>query len=97
VSQPAATVPRLALDVSEACASIGVSWDFFTQHIAPELRWVRRGRRKLVSVRELEAWLDANAERTLPDANGMSTRSTQKTPANQGVRASRAPVRERAA
>jgi hypothetical protein len=56
-------VPRLALDVSEACDSLGVSWDLFSEHIAPGLRWVRCGRRKLVSVRELERWLDLHGER----------------------------------
>jgi hypothetical protein len=29
------------------------------------LRWVRRGRKKLVSVRELERWLEANGSRLL--------------------------------
>ena len=60
-----AAVPRLALSVEEACASLGVSWDFWAQHIAPELRIVRRGRRKLVSVTELQRWLDENAELVL--------------------------------
>jgi hypothetical protein len=97
MSRPAATVPRLALDVSEACASLGVSWDYFVEYVAPELRIVRRGRRKLIALTELERWLDANAERVLPEANGMSTRSSAKTPANQGVRASCAPARKAAA
>jgi hypothetical protein len=48
-------VPRLALTVSEV----------LREHIAPELRWVRRGRRNLVSMRELEAWLEREAKRTL--------------------------------
>jgi excisionase family DNA binding protein len=59
------TTPRLALTVTEAAAALGVSDDFFHEHIAPELRWVRRGRRKLVSVRELETWLDRTAVLTL--------------------------------
>jgi excisionase family DNA binding protein len=57
-------VPRLALTVSEAAEALGVS-DFLREHIAPELRWVRRGRRNLVSMRELEAWLEREAKRTL--------------------------------
>jgi hypothetical protein len=32
----------------------GVSHDFLTEHIAHELKWVRRGRKKFVSLRELE-------------------------------------------
>jgi excisionase family DNA binding protein len=56
---------RLALSVTEAAETLGVSPDFFAEHIAPELRVVRRGRRKLIAVRELEAWLDRSAARTL--------------------------------
>jgi hypothetical protein len=56
---------RLALNVEEACAALGVSWDFWAEHIAPEVRIVRRGRRKLVAVRELERWLEQNAETVL--------------------------------
>ena len=61
-SQP---TPRLALSTTEAAEALGVSLDFFAEHVAPELRMVRRGRKKLVSVRELEAWLDRSAARLL--------------------------------
>jgi hypothetical protein len=57
-----AAVPRLALNGEEACAALGVSWDFFKEHVAPELPIVRRGRRKLVAVSELERWLDEHGE-----------------------------------
>jgi hypothetical protein len=60
-----AGAPRLALGPDEAAQAIGVSRDFLDEHIAPELRWVRRGRRKLVSIRELEQWLERSAARTL--------------------------------
>jgi len=59
-------VPRLALRVAEAAESLGLSEEFFRQQVSPELRWVRRGRAKLVAVSELERWLDRAAERTLP-------------------------------
>jgi len=36
-----------------------------SRHIAGELRWVRRGSKKLVNVRELEVWLEREAARTL--------------------------------
>jgi len=49
----------------EAPAVLGISDDFFRRHVANELRWVRRGSKKLVSVRELEAWLEQNAGLTL--------------------------------
>jgi hypothetical protein len=35
------------------------------EHVADELRWVRRWRRKFVAVREFEAWLERAAARTL--------------------------------
>jgi hypothetical protein len=58
-------IPRLALSPDEAATSIGCSRDYLDQHIACELRWIRRGRRKFVSVRELERWLERSAARTL--------------------------------
>jgi hypothetical protein len=51
-------VPRLALSLDEAAASLGVSRDFFDGHVRPELRIIQRGRRPLVAVRELQRWLD---------------------------------------
>ena len=53
--------PRLALTPAEAATALGVSRDFYDQHIAPELRVVRRGRRRLIPVRELECWLERAA------------------------------------
>jgi hypothetical protein len=57
--------PRLALAPDEAAAALGISRDYLDQHIASELRWIRRGRRKFVSIRELDRWLDRAAARTL--------------------------------
>jgi excisionase family DNA binding protein len=57
----------LALSVSEACESLGVGWDLFHKRIAPELKAVRLGRRKLYPVSELERWLADNAARVLAD------------------------------
>ena len=58
-------VARLALSPNEAAAALGVSRDYLDEHVAGELRWVRRGRRKFVAVRELERWLEQAAARTL--------------------------------
>jgi hypothetical protein len=58
-------VPRLALSKTEAAHTLGVSVDYFEDHIQPELRIIYRGRRRLIPVRELERWLDENATRTL--------------------------------
>lgn len=58
-------IPRLALSPDEAAHALGVSRDFLDEHVGAELRWVRRGRRKLVAIAELERWLSASAARTL--------------------------------
>lgn len=56
---------RLALSPDEAAEALGVSRDFLDEHIGPELRWIRRGRRKLVAIAELERWLAESSARTL--------------------------------
>jgi excisionase family DNA binding protein len=61
-----ATTGRLALSKSEAAAALGVSVDFLEQHVIGELRVVRRGRRRLIPVGELERWLDTNAALAIP-------------------------------
>jgi Helix-turn-helix domain len=53
--------PRLALELGEAAAALGISPKFLTEHIRHELRLVRRGRKVLVPVRELERWLAESA------------------------------------
>lgn len=58
-------LPRLAFTAMEAPAVLGVSYDFFVAHIAPELRCVRRGSKKLYAAAELSAWLEREAARTL--------------------------------
>ena len=58
-------IPRLAFSPLEAATSLGVSRDYFDEHVGPELRWIRRGRRKFVSARELENWIERSAVRTL--------------------------------
>jgi excisionase family DNA binding protein len=58
-------VTRLALTPDEAAASIGMSRSMFYAEVLPELRVVRRGRKRLVPVRELERWLEANAVRAV--------------------------------
>ena len=57
----ATSIPRIALTPPEAAAAIGVGPDFFEQNVAPELRLIRRGRKRLVPVSELERWTAENA------------------------------------
>jgi hypothetical protein len=67
MTAPEPKIPRLALSPGEAAAAIGCSRDFFDQHIKPELRMVRRGRRRFVPVSELERWLTEEATSALED------------------------------
>lgn len=57
-------VPRLALTKTEAARTLGVSVDFFDLYVLPEIRIVRRGRRRLIPLDELRRWLDDSAART---------------------------------
>jgi excisionase family DNA binding protein len=56
---------RLAFRPSEAARVLGVGEDFFREYVQSELRWVRRGRVKLVARAELERWLERQAEHVL--------------------------------
>jgi len=60
--------PALALTVEQACAALGVGYDFWREHIAHEVRIVRRGGRKLIPVAELQRWLAENAELAIEEA-----------------------------
>ncbi len=62
-----APLPRFALTPPEAAASIGVGPDFFAEHVRPEVEIVRRGRKCLIPVAELERWIRDNAEPTTVD------------------------------
>lgn len=61
----AVSIPRIALTPPEEAAAIGVGPDFFEENVAPELRLIRRGRKRLVPVTELERWIADNAEYAL--------------------------------
>jgi excisionase family DNA binding protein len=61
---PAKLGPRLALSPDEAAGVLGVSRDYLDEHVIGELRIVRRGRRILIALAELERWLDQAAGRT---------------------------------
>jgi excisionase family DNA binding protein len=56
-------LPRLCVKPDEAAQMLGVSRDYFDEHVKPELRIVRRGRRILIALTELERWLDWAATR----------------------------------
>jgi excisionase family DNA binding protein len=56
-------LPRLCVKPDEAAQMLGVSRDYFDEHVKPELPIVRRGRRILIALTELEHWLDRAATR----------------------------------
>jgi hypothetical protein len=58
-------VPRIALTQEEACAALGCSEEFFVEHIRPELRVFRRGRKRLFLVSELHRAVEAGSEKAI--------------------------------
>jgi excisionase family DNA binding protein len=54
-------LPRLSVSPNEAAAMLGVSRDYFDEHVIQDLRIVRRGRRILIPRSELDRWLDRTA------------------------------------
>jgi hypothetical protein len=57
--------PQIAVGPEDAAQMLSVSRDHLERFIAPDLRWIRCGRRKLVPVSDLYAWAEQNAARTL--------------------------------
>jgi hypothetical protein len=61
-----ATVPRIALRCpDEAATALGISRDYFNEHVRPDLRLIRKGRLVLVLVGELERWGLENSARSV--------------------------------
>lgn len=65
-----ASIPRIALTPAEAAAAIGVGPDFFDANVAPELRLIRRGRKRLVPVADLERWVTQMASAPIAEEVG---------------------------
>jgi hypothetical protein len=74
----ATAVPRIALTPPEAAAAIGVGPDFFEANVAPELRLIRRGRKRLVPVSELERWVADSAAVPASEEVGRSGRRSSR-------------------
>jgi hypothetical protein len=66
----AVSIPRFALTPPEAAAAIGVGPDFFEENVAPELRLIRRGRKRLVPVTEIERWVSQAASAAMVQGLG---------------------------
>jgi hypothetical protein len=51
----------LAVSPEEAAKMLGISRDFFDEHVKPFVRVARIGRRNIVPIQSLQDWLDTNA------------------------------------
>jgi hypothetical protein len=56
-------VPRIGVSPDEAAAVLGVSRDFFDEHILPEIAHVKRGRRTIIPLVNVERWVLEKAAR----------------------------------
>lgn len=62
--RPKTALRRVTVVPNEAASMLGVSRDFFDEHIKPELRIIRKGSKTiLIPVLELERWVDRSAAR----------------------------------
>jgi hypothetical protein len=66
IARAAARVERKTLRLEEAAECLGVSIDFFTAHIAPDLKVIRKGRLRLVPVAEIDRWIEEQATHVFP-------------------------------
>ena len=56
---------EIAVTRREAARRLGLSLSSFERHCQPQIKLIRLGRMRLVPVRELERWVQANAAFTL--------------------------------
>jgi hypothetical protein len=56
---------RIAVGPGPAAELLDMSRDHFERFVQDDLRWIRKGRRKLVLVSDLRKWAEQNAARTL--------------------------------
>ncbi len=62
--RPKSALRRVTVLPNEAASMLGVSRDFFDEHIKPELRIIRRGSKTiLIPMFELEHWVHKSAAR----------------------------------
>jgi len=64
----------IAYTALHAAAALDVGPGFFDTHIAPELKAVLRGSKRLFPVKELQRWVDQNCEPPMIDQPGLRGR-----------------------
>jgi hypothetical protein len=57
------TAIAVAVDRETAAAMLGMSLTSFEGQVQPEIKLIRRGRLRLVPVKELERWVEATSEK----------------------------------
>ena len=57
--------PPVATGANGGAAMLDMSRDHFLRHVAPHLKVIYVGRRKLWLIRDIHAWAEQNAARTL--------------------------------
>lgn len=62
VAEVAARMGRIAVNKTEAAEMLGVSLEFFDEHIDPEIQSIRRGRRVIYPIWELWGWMAREAQ-----------------------------------
>ena len=65
-----ASIPRFALTVPEAAASLGIGESSFRRHVRPHIRLVREESLVLVPCSELARWVEECAEHTIDEEKG---------------------------
>jgi hypothetical protein len=68
--RPDKTAAPIAVDLPTAAAMLDMSLSSFCRHVRPGLKLVRSGRLVRVAVAELQRWVDANSDYTLPGSRG---------------------------
>jgi hypothetical protein len=54
---------KLLWTKAQAAEALSVSIDWLEDHVLPEIRVIKHGRKVLIPVRELETWIDQNLSR----------------------------------
>jgi hypothetical protein len=60
--------PCLAVQHKDAPAVVGLGKTSFEKYVVPEVRCIRLGSMRIYMVKDLELWLERNAERVLERA-----------------------------
>jgi hypothetical protein len=56
----------VAVTRETAAAALGIGLTMFSERVQPDLQVIRVGAKVLIPTSELQRWVEANAEKTLP-------------------------------